>query len=88
MNLLAARQLSWPAERWFGDRISQQICAHHRRRLRRIGWEHALDPPPGGWADGDLPVRDGNRAEVLIDGAEALPGIADGASRQRGRTCT
>jgi phosphatidylserine/phosphatidylglycerophosphate/cardiolipin synthase-like enzyme len=76
LNLRSARKLSSPAECWFGDLISKQICAHHRRRLRRIGWEHVLDAPAGGWAEGDLPVRPGNRAEVLIDGAEALPVIA------------
>ena len=35
-----------------------------------------MEPPAGGWAEGDLPVRAGNAVEVLIDGAEALPAIA------------
>ena len=83
MNLRSAKKLSSPAERWFGDLISKQICAHHRRRLRRIGWEHVLDAPAGGWAEGDLPVRPGNRAEVLIDGAEALPVIASALREAR-----
>jgi phosphatidylserine/phosphatidylglycerophosphate/cardiolipin synthase-like enzyme len=64
------------AECWVGEQISQQICRHHHRRLRKLGWEHAFDPPAGGWADGDLPVRQGNAVEVLIDGAEALPAMA------------
>ena len=34
---------------------------HHRRRLRRIGWERALDPPAGGWAAGDPPATSGQR---------------------------
>src|SRR3954466_14803409 len=49
--------------------------AHHRRRLGRVGWRHALDAPPGGWAAGDPPPRAGNRVDVLVDGAEALPAI-------------
>ena len=36
----------------------------------------ALEPPAGGWAGGDPPVRAGNAVEVLIDGANALPAIA------------
>jgi phosphatidylserine/phosphatidylglycerophosphate/cardiolipin synthase-like enzyme len=59
-----------------GDAIERAIGAHHRRRLRRIGWEHALDAE-GGWARGEPPPREGNAVEVLVDGAEALPRIAD-----------
>jgi len=36
----------------------------------------AIDPTPGGWAEGDPPPRPGNAVEVLIDGAEALRAIA------------
>jgi phosphatidylserine/phosphatidylglycerophosphate/cardiolipin synthase-like enzyme len=68
--------LTVPAERWFGIKLSEQIRAHHRRRLGRIGWGHALDPPPGDWARGSYPPRPGNNVEVLIDGAEALPALA------------
>ncbi len=35
-----------------------------------------MDPPAGGWAEGPA-VRDGNSLEILIDGAEALPRIAE-----------
>ena len=66
-----------PAERWFGSQLSRQICRHHERRLGRIGWERALDPPAGGWAETEPPPRAGNRVDVLIDGAEALPAIAE-----------
>ena len=66
----------FPAECWFGEQVTQQICRHHQRRLRRIGWTEALDPPAGGWAGGDFPPRPGNALEVLIDGAQALPAIA------------
>ncbi len=62
-------------ERWFGDWITSQMLRHHRRRLARIDWERALDPPAGGWAGGEPPPRSGNTVEVLIDGAQALPAI-------------
>ena len=68
--------LTVPAERWFGNQVTRQIIRHHRRRLGRIGWEHALDCPPGGWAATQPPPRPGNAVEVLIDGAQALPAIA------------
>ena len=80
---LRAGELLLAAECWFGDQVSRQIRAHHRRRLKRVDWERALDPPPGGWAAGDPPVRSGNRVEVLIDGAEALPVIAEELQRAR-----
>jgi phosphatidylserine/phosphatidylglycerophosphate/cardiolipin synthase-like enzyme len=64
------------AEGLIGEAISDQISRHHRRRLRRIGWEHALDAGDGGWATGQPPPRPGNAIEILIDGAAALPLIA------------
>ena len=65
------------AECWFGDQVSRQICSHHLRRLKRIGWEHALRPSIGGWAAGEPPMRPGNAVDILIDGAQALPTIAE-----------
>jgi phosphatidylserine/phosphatidylglycerophosphate/cardiolipin synthase-like enzyme len=62
-------------ERLLGEAISDQIRRHHRRRLRRQGWERALDHGAG-WAAGEPPPRAGNAIDVLIDGAEALPVIA------------
>jgi phosphatidylserine/phosphatidylglycerophosphate/cardiolipin synthase-like enzyme len=59
-----------------GDGITRQVVRHHRRRLERLGWSSALDPPAGGWAVGLPPARSGNALEVLIDGARALPLIA------------
>jgi phosphatidylserine/phosphatidylglycerophosphate/cardiolipin synthase-like enzyme len=64
------------AERLIGNAVSAQICAHHERRLRRLGWAHALDPAAGPWAAGEPPPRPGNAVEILIDGANALPAIA------------
>jgi phosphatidylserine/phosphatidylglycerophosphate/cardiolipin synthase-like enzyme len=63
-------------DRSLGRAICSVVVAHHKRRLRRIGQEGALDPPTGGWAVGDPPPRDGCSLEVLIDGEEALPRMA------------
>ncbi|HET7129118.1 MAG TPA: phospholipase D family protein [Gaiellaceae bacterium] len=71
------------AEALLGEAISDQIVRHHRRRLRRIGWEQALDAESHGWAAGDPPPRPGNAIDVLIDGAEALPEIARQLRRAR-----
>jgi phosphatidylserine/phosphatidylglycerophosphate/cardiolipin synthase-like enzyme len=75
--------LALRAERWFGTEVSRQICSHHQRRLRRLGWERALDPVPGGWAAASYPPRPGNKVDVLVDGAEALPAIAAEMKRAR-----
>ena len=56
---------------------------HHRRRLTRNGWASALDAPPDGWAAREPSPRDGNSLDVLIDGAEALPRIADELKQAR-----
>lgn len=56
-----------------GAGIEQLVVAHHRRRLKRHGWQHAYDPPADGpWCAGDPPPRDGNALEVLVDGEHAL----------------
>jgi phosphatidylserine/phosphatidylglycerophosphate/cardiolipin synthase-like enzyme len=56
-----------------GAGIERLVVAHHRRRLRRQGWQRAYAPPPGSvWCAGDPPPRPGNRLEPLIDGAPAL----------------
>lgn len=81
MGAARATELLVAAEGWFGGQVSNQIRAHHRRRLRRIGWDQALDPPPGGWAAGEPPARAGNAVDVLIDGSEALPVIAEELER-------
>jgi phosphatidylserine/phosphatidylglycerophosphate/cardiolipin synthase-like enzyme len=61
-----------------GDAIEAAVRAKHRRRLRRLGWERALEPPDDGhWAAGDPPPRPGCSLDVLIDGAQALPAIAE-----------
>jgi phosphatidylserine/phosphatidylglycerophosphate/cardiolipin synthase-like enzyme len=61
-----------------GDAIERSVCAHHRRRLHKRGHARALDPPPGGWADtGSFAPSAGTKLELLVDGANALPRIAD-----------
>ncbi|HUZ80778.1 MAG TPA: hypothetical protein VMU73_00895, partial [Gaiellaceae bacterium] len=57
-----------------GEGLERLVVAHHRRRLKRHGWERAYAPPDDGlWCAGDPPPRDGNAVEILIDGEEALP---------------
>jgi phosphatidylserine/phosphatidylglycerophosphate/cardiolipin synthase-like enzyme len=58
-----------------GHLIERLTTSHHRRRLRRVGWEAAMDSKPGLWADGDPPPRQGNALDVLIDGEEAFARI-------------
>jgi phosphatidylserine/phosphatidylglycerophosphate/cardiolipin synthase-like enzyme len=61
-----------------GSRLEQLVVSHHRRRLRRHGWQRAYDPPDDGlWCAGDPPPRDGNSVEILVDGHEALPRLQD-----------
>ncbi len=67
------------ADALLGAAIEATVKGHHRRRLRRLGHGGVLAPPPDGslWATGDPPPRPGNRLEVLVDGAAALPRIAE-----------
>ena len=62
-----------------GETIERAVRAHHARRLRRRGSAEAIDPPPdGGWArTASFAPRAGCRVEPFLDGAEALPRIAD-----------
>ena len=68
-----------PARRRGSDAgLERLVVAHHRRRLKRHGWQRAYDPPDDGlWCAGDPPPRDGNTVEVLVDGDEALPRLED-----------
>ena len=70
---------------WAGDGIEAAIGGHHRRRLRRVGRVGQLHPPPGPslWAAGDPPPRLGCALDVLVDGGEALPRIAEALSGAR-----
>jgi phosphatidylserine/phosphatidylglycerophosphate/cardiolipin synthase-like enzyme len=66
-----------------GKALERQVIAHHRRRLSRIGHDGVLKPPVGGWADASSPPRAGNALEVLVDGAEALPQLAEAIESAR-----
>src|SRR3954466_3949976 len=62
-----------------GDGLEYAMIGHHRRRLARLGRLDALVPAsPGLWStSGSFGVRQGNSLEVLIDGAQALPAMAE-----------
>ena len=72
---------SWVAgvDGWIGQRVEAAIGAHHRRRLERVGRSDQLDPPHSLplWAAGDPAPCAGCALEVLVDGGEALPRIAE-----------
>ena len=61
--------------------MERTVRSHHRRRLTRRGHSDAIDPPASsdgpGWAKtGSFAPTSGNRLELLVDGAEALPRMA------------
>jgi phosphatidylserine/phosphatidylglycerophosphate/cardiolipin synthase-like enzyme len=59
-----------------GDAVERAVRNHHRRRLRRLGQQQALESARDGlWVSGEPAPRDGNAVEILIDGAEALQRI-------------
>src|SRR3954468_10305508 len=61
-----------------GDGLERAMIHHHLRRLRRHGHLNAFAPATEGlWAQTSVPPRDGNGFEVLIDGANALPRMAE-----------
>ena len=64
-------------DRAVGATAERAVCAHHARRLRRLGWQRALDPDRGAFCAGDPPPREGCDVRVLVDGEEALPVIAE-----------
>src|SRR3954452_11958144 len=60
------------------DGVERAMIHHHMRRLRRHGHLAALAPASEGlWARSAPPPREGNALEVLIDGANALPRMAE-----------
>jgi phosphatidylserine/phosphatidylglycerophosphate/cardiolipin synthase-like enzyme len=76
-RLSSVRSALLSADSWLGQRLERVVIDHHRRRLRNIGQRQALEAPAGGWARSAPPPRQGNRLQVLIDGAEALPRILE-----------
>jgi len=72
VDLTGLRTILDPVDRRLGDGLDRLVCRYHRRRLRRLGWAHALDaraPEVGGRG---YPARDGNSVRVLVDGEEAM----------------
>lgn len=65
-----------------GDGLESLLCAHHARRLRRLGWGSVFSDA-GGWWSPRRPVREGNQVDVLVDGHEVLPAIAEAISSAR-----
>jgi phosphatidylserine/phosphatidylglycerophosphate/cardiolipin synthase-like enzyme len=67
------------ADRLLGRAIERSMVAHHRRRLRRLGRLDALNPRPDGsaWCREAPAPREGCSIDVLIDGAQVLPAIAE-----------
>lgn len=63
-------------DRALGDALERSLRAHHRRRLRKIGWDHVFDPA-GPWATGGSPPRPGTSLTVLVDGEEAFGAMAE-----------
>jgi phosphatidylserine/phosphatidylglycerophosphate/cardiolipin synthase-like enzyme len=70
---------------WAGKAIEVAIGRQHRRRLERVGRLDQLEPPrgPSLWAAADPPPRAGSALEVLVDGGEALPRIAEALAGAR-----
>ena len=61
-----------------GGGIERAMIHHHLRRLRRHDQLAALAPASEGlWAQTAAPPRDGNALEILIDGENALPRMAE-----------
>lgn len=67
-----------------GDGVEAAVRAKHRLRLRRLGSSRALAPPDEGlWAAGNPVPRPGCTMDVLIDGAQAFPAIAEAIENAR-----
>jgi len=67
------------ADRLLGRTIERSMVAHHRHRLRRLGRSYALDPPQDAspWSRESPPPREGCSIDVLVDGAQVLPAVAE-----------
>ena len=75
-------EIGLAAGKAFGSAIDRAVSAHHARRLRKIGWKHALEGDATlEWARGGMRPTSGNKVEVLIDGASFLPMLAEELDR-------
>ena len=80
---MPARSPRDAADDALGQVVERLTTSHHRRRLARVGWTIAANPPPDGWAVGEPAPRPGNALTVLIDGAEALHAMATEIAQAR-----
>jgi|SRR5829696_1090664 len=78
----ALRSVIDRVDKTLGDGLERTVCAHHTRRLRRLGWGHVLEPRQGRFA-ADRAVREGNRVEVLIDGDAAMSAMSEAITSAR-----
>ena len=73
-----AKAASRAAAHAVGSAIEHAVSSHHRRRLRKVGWEHAFDASELGFSSGaTFSPHSGNKVDVLIDGAAYLPLLAE-----------
>jgi phosphatidylserine/phosphatidylglycerophosphate/cardiolipin synthase-like enzyme len=73
-----ARIMTGKVTSTLGAGVENVVSRHHRRRLRRVGWEHAFDAKGFGYSrEGQFEPRKGNKVEVLVDGAAYLPSVAE-----------
>ncbi len=75
------------ADRAVGDRLEGAVAAHHRRRLRRAGWEPALDVAPSFTTPLARAPEGGHEIEILVDGDDALRAMVDTMRAARVRVC-
>ena len=75
------------ADDLLGDALEGAVRAHHRRRLRRAGWEAALDVAPSLVTPLARAPEGGHEVEILIDGADALRAMVDALRLARTRVC-
>ena len=81
---MEGRKLLLELDRAAGSVVESSVARHHRRRLRKLGWSRAFEPDGDAiWAGGEPSPRPGNRLDVLVDGAEAFPAIADAIAGAR-----
>ncbi|HET9849192.1 MAG TPA: phospholipase D family protein [Candidatus Dormibacteraeota bacterium] len=66
-----------------GRLVERLTTSHHRRRLRRVGMDGAIDPGFELWASGEPPPRPGNAVRILIDGKDALAEMAEAMQTAR-----
>jgi phosphatidylserine/phosphatidylglycerophosphate/cardiolipin synthase-like enzyme len=80
----AARSAALAVTHAVAARVEHAVASHHRRRLRKVGWEHAFDAVELGYAGGgEFAPSAGNRVDVLVDGSAYLPSLAEEIAKAR-----